>query len=121
MLIKFLTITISLIIFILVLELVREEKLTFKYAVWWLLVSSGCIFFTIFDHIVFHIFSVIGFTLPSHFIFFTILCVFVFFSFLFSCYLCQQNRHNDTMAQKIGIMEFELRRLKEEIGNKKKE
>ena len=112
MAIQCLAIGISVVIFLFVLDLVRRQKLTFKYALAWLFVSGCAIFFAVFKRILFHLSEVLGFELPSNFIFFVLLCTFVFLSLLLTVFLCQQNSRNDRMAQKIALLEFELKELK---------
>jgi len=115
--IKIITVSASILIFLLVIELVRQEKLTFKYASWWICVSSIAILLTIFDQIIFKMARFFGFELASNFIFFTILTIFVFMGLFMTILLSQQNSHNDAMAQKIAMLEFEVEQLK----NKKDE
>src|SRR5262245_26809198 len=104
--------TVSVAVFLFVIDLVRRRKLTFKYAVAWLLVSAGGIFFAVFYRLLFAFAGWLGFELPSNFIFFTLFCVFVFLSLLLTVFLCQQNNRNDVMAQKIALLEFEIKELK---------
>ena len=104
---------------LIVLELVRRDKLTFKYACGWLLVSFAGIIFTVFDALLFKIARFFGFELTSNFIFFSLLGIFVFLSLLMTVFLCQQNSRNDTMAQKLGILEMEFRKLKEKLNDEK--
>lgn len=103
---------VSLVIFFVVIDLVRRHRLTFKYAIGWLLISVTAIFLAIFDHLLFALAHFLGFELPSNFIFFAVLSMFVFLSLLLTVFLCQQNERNDVMAQKIAILEFELKELK---------
>ena len=110
---KTLSIILSVVILGVVIELVRREKLTFKYAAGWLLISLAAIFLSVFDEVLFAISRLLGFTLPSNFIFFTLLGIFVFLSLLLTTFLCQQNNRNDIMAQKIALLESELSKLKE--------
>lgn len=117
MIIKIITITFALGILVGVLELIRKEKLTFKYGFAWILVGVLGVFFAIFDQLLFSIAFALGFELPSNFIFFALLTVFVGLSLLMTIFLCQQNNRNDSMAQKIGILEFEIKQLKEEARN----
>ncbi len=105
-------ILVSTVIFLFVLDLVRRQKLTFKYAVAWLSVSALAVFFAVFHQILFQFAAWLGFELPSNFIFFTLFCVFIFLSLLLTVFLCQQNSRNDRMAQKIALLEFELNELK---------
>ena len=111
---KLLTISLAGLIFFLILELVREQKLTFKYAFGWLGVSVLAIFLTVFDTILFQFASFLGFQLASNFIFFALLSVFVFLCLLMTVFLCQQDRRNQIMAQKIGALEFEINQIKKE-------
>jgi len=112
MMTKILSISVSLSVLFLVIELIRRERLTFKYAFGWMGVSMAAIFFTLFDSLLFKLAYFFGFELPSNFIFFSLLSVFVFLSLLMTIFLCQQNSRNDAMAQKIAILEFEMEELK---------
>ena len=112
--IKLLTIGLSFLIFLLVVELIRREKLTFKYAFGWLLISSFGFVLTIFDTTLFRIARFFGFELTSNFIFFTILSVFIFWALLMSVFLCQQNSRNDRIVQQLGLLQTEVDRLKKE-------
>ncbi len=109
------SITVSTAIFLFVIELVRRRKLTFKYAMGWLLVSAGAIFSAVFYRLLFACAAFLGFELPSNFIFFSLFCAFVFLSLLLTVFLCQQNNRNDVMAQKIALVEFELKELKKKL------
>ena len=112
-------IAVSVAIFLFVIELVRQRRLTFKYAVGWLMVSAGAIFFAVFYRLLFACASLLGFELPSNFIFFALFCVFILLSLLLTVFLCQQNNRNDVMAQKIALLEFELKRLSEDRRSQK--
>ena len=114
MTIKFLTIFLSSLIVAVVIELIRRERLTFKYAVGWLFVSILAILLTVFDQILTQVTHFLGFELTSNFIFFTVLAVFVFLTLLMTIFLCQQNSRNDAMAQKIALLEFEIEQLKKQ-------
>ncbi len=110
--IKILTIILSSIVFLFVLELIREEKLTFKYAIGWLGVSLAAVLLTVFDSVLFQAAAFLGFELASNFIFFSLLSLLVFWSLLLTVFLCQQNSRNDIMAQKIGMLELEVKEIK---------
>ena len=115
---KTLAAIVSLVAFLFVIELVRREKLTFKYAVGWIGLSLFALFFAIFDKFLYRIAHWFGFELPSNFVFFALLGFFVFLSLLLTTFLCQQNVRNDTMAQKIGILEMELQQLRDQVSKK---
>ncbi len=108
-----LTLCLSFFIFMAVVEMVRREKLTFKYAFAWLFFSFLGVVFSIFPPISFFLARILGFELPSNFLFFSIIGMFVFLSLLLTVFLCQLSRRNDRMAQKIGMLEEEIMGLKE--------
>lgn len=110
---KLVAIVFSILVFMGVIDLVRREKLTFKYAAGWLLGSLIALGLAVFDGFVAALSSALGFELPSNFIFFSALCGFVFLSLLLTVFLCQQNKRNDRMAQKLGSLETEIRELKQ--------
>ncbi|MBP6342647.1 MAG: DUF2304 domain-containing protein [Candidatus Omnitrophica bacterium] len=116
--IKWIAFILSLSIFLFIIELVRREKLTFKYAVGWMAAAALAVFFSVFNQLLFAIARFCGFELPSNFIFFALLCTFVVLGLLLTVFLCQQNNRNDKMAKKIGILELELRELRKEISQK---
>ena len=118
MTIQWLAIILASSVFILVVELVRREKLTFKYAFAWLFLAALGVVCSIFRGLVFVISNFCGFELASNFIFFAILCAFVFLSLLMTVFLCQQNRRNDRMVQAIGLLDLEVRRLKERVDGR---
>jgi hypothetical protein len=116
--IKLLSFILSFGIFLFVMELVRRERLTFKYAMGWLGAAALAVFFSAFPKCLFKLSTLFGFELPSNFIFFGLLCTFVFLGLLLTVFLCQQNSRNDRMAKKIGILEFELQELKKKLLSK---
>ncbi len=113
--IKLIPIILSLIMFLVVIELIRREKLTFKYALAWMGIALLGLLLSIFEDVLFYFARTLGFELASNFIFFALISVFVFLSLLLTIFLCQQNDRNDKMAQKIGLLEYELGRLKDQF------
>ncbi len=116
--IKLLAFMLSLGVFLFVIELVRREKLTFKYAFAWLIFSGAGVVFSVWHQSIFAVSAFLGFEVPSNFIFFSLLGGFVVLSLLLTVFLCQQNKRNDRMAQKIGILEADLNDLKENIKSR---
>lgn len=108
---KSLALVLALFMFLLVIELVRREKLTFKYAVGWLTACLSAILAVMFDQVLYKISSWFGFQLTSNFIFFGILSVFVFLGLVMTVFLCQQDNRNRIMAQRIALLELEIRKL----------
>jgi len=102
----------AMLLFALIIELVRRERLTFKYAVGWLLVSVLGFIFSLNDGLLRTLARLLGFELLSNFVFFAILGVFVFLSLVLTILLCQQNERNDRLAQRLGLLEDEIEKLK---------
>ncbi|MEI6438244.1 MAG: DUF2304 domain-containing protein [Candidatus Omnitrophota bacterium] len=100
-------------LFLLVVELVRREKLTFKYAFAWLFFTAVGVLAAAEPRWVFRLAAWLGFELPSNFIFFGLMGIFIFLSLLLTVFLCQQNRRNDRMAQKIGLLGREIEEIRE--------
>ncbi len=111
-----LTILLALLLLGLVLELVRREKLSFKYALGWLVLSVLAIVFAVFNNILFRVAFGLGFELPSNFIFFASLAGIAFLSLLLTIFLCQQNDRHDKMAQHLGLLEKRLSEIEEKQG-----
>lgn len=105
-------------IFIFVLDLVRREKLIFKYALSWMFFCVLGILLTIFDQALFKIAYFFGFELPSNFIFFAFMSVFVLITLLMTVFLCQQDKRNDVIAQKIAMLTQEIDQLKQKDQQK---
>jgi hypothetical protein len=112
--IKLLAVVISSGIFFSVIELIRREKMSFKYAMSWLLASALAIMFSIFDNLLFKFAQLMGFTLPSNFIFFLIGVMLVLLSLILTVYLYQQTNRIELIAQKLSLIEIELSRLKQD-------
>src|SRR3989338_6246291 len=116
---KTISLVLSILILTVIIEMVRREKLNFKYAVAWIFMSLAAIFFTLFDTALFRIAYWLGFELPSNFVFFTLLGFFVFLSLLLTAFIYRQDCRNDIMAQKISILELEIDQLKDRLEEKK--
>jgi len=93
----------------LILELVRREKLTFRYAFGWLAAVLGGILIVAADQMVFRLASWLGFRLLSNFIFFCCMGMAVVLGLLLTVLLCRQDQRNHLMAKKIALLEESLR------------
>ncbi|MBF0330550.1 MAG: DUF2304 domain-containing protein [Candidatus Omnitrophica bacterium] len=118
MTIQLCAIILSVVVFLLVIELVRRERLTFRYAMAWLLLAALGVVCAIFKEPLFVLSRWCGFELPSNFIFFGLLGAFVFLSLLLTVFLCQQHKRNDRMAQALGLLELEISKLKERMDGR---
>jgi len=111
--IKIFTLGILIIFVFLIIQLCRSGRLTFKYAVGWLCFGAIGIIGAIFDNFVSVLAHRCGFIVTSNFVFFALMIFFIILSLFLTTFLCQQNKRNDIMAQKIAIMALELDYLKE--------
>lgn len=105
---RILAIFLSLLFLGFIIELVRRERLTFKYAAGWLLVTLAGLVCAVFDQMLYRVAMSLGFQLTSNFVFFVVICGLVFLNVILTIFLCQQNSRADRMAQKIGLLEKEL-------------
>jgi len=112
---RILSIILAFSFLVFIIELVRREKLTFKYAAGWIAVSMCGISAAIFDKFLYKIAIWLGFQLTSNFIFYIVLCGLVFMNLLLTIFLCHQNSRNDRMAQKIGLWENEINEIRKKI------
>jgi hypothetical protein len=103
----------SIAIFIFVIELIREQKMTFKYSLTWLAVSALVLFFAVFDGLLDQIASWVGFELPSNFIFFLLLVFVILFSLLLTIHINEQNSRNETLAQSLAILEYKMKQIRD--------
>jgi len=108
---KILALVLSGLLFLLVVELVRREKLSFKYALGWFGVIAVGFILSLFEKVVFQMAFTLGFELPSNFIFFTAIACITFLALLLTIFLCQQNERNDRIAQKLGLLEEQVEKL----------
>lgn len=111
---RVLSLILAVIFLVLILDFVRREKLTFKYAFGWLCVTLLGILLAVFDKFLYGFSARLGFQLTSNFVFFAVCCGLIFLSLVLTIFLCQQNSRNDRIAQKMALLENEIKDLKEE-------
>lgn len=110
---KFLAVGIAGLILLYVVDLIRRQKMTFKYSLAWLVTCALVLFFTYFDRVLYVLSGLTGFTLPSNFIFFLLLVFFVILSLMLTIYVNEQNSRSEALCQSMGILEYELKELKD--------
>jgi len=108
---KYFAIGISILLFLFVLELIRRQKMTFKYSLSWLSGSAVVLFFAFNDEILTRVSNLAGFRLPSNFVFFLLLAFFAALSLLLTIYINEQNNRSETLAQAVGILDYKVRKL----------
>lgn len=98
-------------ILLFVLDLIRRQKLTFKYSLAWLGASAVGLLFSINDGLIHKISHFAGFQLTSNFIYFLMLIFCVLLALLLTLYIDQQNTRSEYLAQKVGILESKIKEL----------
>ncbi len=101
-------------ILLFVLNLIRREKMSFKYAVTWLVSSLLALLFSIKEVWLQAISKGVGFTLPSNFVFFLLLIFVLLFSLLLTLYINEQNNRTENLAQTIAKLDFRLKKLEKD-------
>ena len=99
---KVFVILITLVILGWVIDLIRREKMTFKYSVVWF---GGCLLALIFvinQNLLVSVSRFAGFALPSNFIFFLLLVFVMFLSLMLTLYINEQNSRAESLAQAIA-------------------
>jgi len=109
---KHISLLILVVLFLMILDLIRREKLTFKYAFGWLTAVVFGMAVVLFDGVFARVAALLGFQLLSNFVFFCCMATAVFLGLLMTVFLCQQSQRNDCMAKKIALLEKELEQEK---------
>lgn len=94
-----------------ILELIRRQKMTFKYAVSWLAASIFAIVLSIKTDWLYAIAAWAGFALPSNFIFFLLLVFAIGLGILLTLYINEQNSRTEALAQAIAKLDYRLEQL----------
>ena len=110
------TIVLSISISAFVIELIRSQRMTFKYSLFWLLSCLGAILFSFQPDLLLRLSDLFGFELLSNFIFFCFLAFFTIVTLFLTIYINQQNMRNDSLVQTVGILEAKLRELEKKTG-----
>lgn len=109
---------IAIAIFVFVVDLIRRQKMSFKYSMFWLGSSLAVMFFAVYHQLLAKIAHLLGFTLPSNFIFFLMLVFFILLSLLLTIYVNEQNSRSEALAQTIAMLEYKMNRLESKQDKK---
>jgi len=112
---KYFVILTALAIFTYVIELIRRQKMTFRYSFFWLSTCLVALVFGIWDNLLGKLSRLAGFTLPSNFVFFLLLAFFILMSLMLTLYINEQNSRTETLAQRMALLEQKLK-LREKEG-----
>ena len=106
-----LTIVIAIGISVFVVDLIRKQKMTFKYSLFWLFACSLAVTLSYWNYLLRKISQILGFELLSNFIFFCFLGFFALLTLFLTIYINEQNTRSDLLAQAVGILEYRLKQL----------
>lgn len=115
---KIFALLLTSLILISVIDLIRRQKMSFKYALTWLVLSAGSIILTLYDNWLYAISRWAGFAIPSNFIFFLLLIFVLLFSLLLTLYINEQNNRTESMAQTIAKLDFRIKKLEQRNSSK---
>lgn len=110
--IKIFVILVTFAILMVVLDMIRREKMTFKYAINWFVGCGVALFFAWNDELLFKISNWVGFSLPSNFIFFMLLVFVMVLSLFLTLYINEQNSRTEALAQAVANLENQLKKLR---------
>ncbi len=109
----------AIFIFCLILDLIRRQKMTFKYSLFWLSSSAITLLFAFYDTALMQLAKLAGFQLQSNFIFFLFLAAISALCLFLTVYINEQNNRTETLAQTLGILEYKIRQLQDELARQK--
>ncbi|MBI3306472.1 MAG: DUF2304 domain-containing protein [Candidatus Omnitrophica bacterium] len=105
---KIFTILLAAVIFMIVIDAIRRQKMTFKYSIFWMSNCLLALVLSINDRILVRLSELAGFSLPSNFIFFLLLVFFIVLSFLLTIYVNEQNTRTENLAQAMALLEHKF-------------
>lgn len=106
----------SLLIFAGVVDLIRRQKMTFKYSLTWITASIGVVFFAANEGLLHRLSRLAGFALPSNFVFFMLLIFFVWVCLLLTLYINEQNSRSESLGQSLALLEYKIKKLEQRSG-----
>ncbi len=109
--VKWFALASSLAILLFVVELIRKQKMTFKYSMVWLAISAVVFLSALYPDYLFRLSEWVGFSLPSNFIFFLLVLFVVFLSLLLTIYANDQNSRSELLAQSIAKLEYRIQQI----------
>jgi hypothetical protein len=116
---KTFAILIAVIILCFIIDLIRRQKMTFKYSLFWLSAALFTVIAAIFDQVLWSVASFAGFKLVSNFIFFLFLAFISAVCLFLTVYINEQNTRTENLAQTVGILDHQLKDLQKKVEEKK--
>jgi len=110
----------ALLLFMLIVNRIREQKMTFKFSLVWLVFSASVVFFAVFDGLLAHLAKLAGFELPSNFIFFLFLVLSVLINLSLTLYINEQTTRTESLTQDQGILRLKIEQLQKKLDDLKR-
>lgn len=112
---KSFAIIVSCLIVLFIIELIRRQKMTFKYSLFWLSASLLTLFFASYDRLLGKLASMAGFQLVSNFVFFLFLAFVCVLCLFLTVYINEENSRTESLAQSLGILDMKVKKLQQEL------
>ena len=109
---------IALLIFFAVIDLIRRQKMTFKYSLFWISASFTMLLLTIYDKVLAALSEAAGFELTSNFVFFLFCVFFGLLGVFLTVYINEQNSRTEALAQALGIVRMRVAELQKKLDDK---
>ena len=116
---KTFAILVSFSIVLFIIDLIRRQKMTFKYSLFWLSASGLAVLLAFYDDVLTRFSKLAGFELASNFVFFLFLAFISVLCLFLTVYINEQNNRTDSLAQSLGILDYKCRQLQKELDELK--
>lgn len=117
--IQIVAITVSLLLFLFIMYLIRSQRLKEEYSLLWIFFSLLFIFFSFWRNGLDYISEFLGVAYPPAALFMILLMAIFLILIEFSIIISKLADKNKSLAQEIGLLKFEMEKLKNrEQGNK---
>jgi len=103
----------SILILLLLIELVRKRKLKENYSLLWFGIAIVFIIFSIWPDLLFFIASLLGIQYSPSALFLILITGLYLLLLHFSVVISELSEKNKNLSQKIGLMDLEIRKLKD--------
>ena len=113
-------ITASALVLLYIIFLLRRERLKERHAIWWLILAALALVFSIAPELLTTISSFTGFGIPANMVFFVSIAVLFLVSIQTSTEITTLEEQNRTLAEKVAVLELQLRELQRDVPKVRK-
>lgn len=108
----------SFIIAAVIVELIRRQKLTFKYSMFWLSSAALTLVLAFAEPVLWKLANLAGFELLSNFVFFLALGLLSLLCLFQTVYINEQNNRTEKLAQSLAILDAKIKTLEKAAKQK---